>query len=267
MDFLIKIIQNFSLSDLLDVAVVALITYRFLIVIQGTRATQMLLGLLALLFTFWISISFRLYSLNFILSKFFDYFFVIMIILFQEEIRGVLASFGAAKLTFLRKRKIEDKDLEEVLRVCKALSSEKTGSLIVFERNQGLLNYSMTGTRLNSNIHSDILYSIFQLSSPLHDGAVIIFNGKIQAAGCFLPLSKNVNLERHYGTRHRAALGVTELTDAVAVMVSEESGEIKICYDGNFFYISDETSLRKKLSFLLRAQELTKKELEGILFD
>ena len=263
MEFLLKVIQNFSLNDLLDVSAVALIVYRFLLIVQGTRAVQMIIGLFALMCIYWISISFKFYSLNFILSKFFDYFFVIMIILFQEQIRAALVSFGETKM-FSRKRKtLHDEDLEEVLKACSALSSERAGGLIVFERNQGLLNYSITGTRLNSNIHSDIIYSLFQQKSPLHDGAVIIFNGKIQAAGCFLPLSKNVNIERHYGTRHRAALGVTELTDAVVVIVSEETGEIKICFAGEFFLAENETSLRSKLSLILSSEDPSKENIEG----
>jgi diadenylate cyclase len=210
---------------------------------------------------YWISISFKLYSLNFILSKLFDSFFVIVIILFQEQIRVALVSFGKTTFFSRRNKELLDEDLEEIVKVCKALSSEETGALIVFEKKQGLLNYSITGTKLNSNIHSDILYSIFQNKSPLHDGAVIISNGKLQAAGCFLPLSKNTNIERHYGTRHRAALGVTELTDAVVVITSEESGEIKLCYKGEFFAVENETSLRSKLALALRDEDATKQSI------
>jgi diadenylate cyclase len=263
LEFLLKVIQNFSLNDLLDVGIVALIIYRFLLIVQGTRAVQMITGLFALMCIYWVSVSFKLYSLNFILSKFFDYFFVIMIILFQEQIRVALVSFGETKMFSRRRKTLHDEDLEEVVKVCKALSSEKTGGLLVFEKNHGLLNYSITGTRLNSNIHSDILYSIFQTKSPLHDGAVIIFDGKVQAAGCFLPLSKNVNIEKHYGTRHRAALGVTELTDAVVVIVSEETGEIKLCFNGEFYPVENETSLRNKLSVVLRTEEPTKDNING----
>ena len=266
MEFLLKVIQNFTVSDLLDLGIVALITYRFLLIIQGTRAVQMIVGLFTLMCVYWLSLSFKLYSLNFILSQFFDYFFVIMIILFQEQIRAALVSFGETKM-FSRKRKtLHDEELEEIVSVCSALSKEKTGSLIVFEKNQGLLNYSITGTRLNSEIHSDILYSIFQTNSPLHDGAVIIFNGKIQAAGCFLPLSKNGKIERHYGTRHRAALGVTELTDAVVVIVSEETGNIKLCFAGEFYEVDGETELRKKLGYLLTSDDPSR-DLDKVAYE
>ncbi len=145
---------------------------------------------------------------------------------------------------------------------CSALSRERTGALIVFEKNHGLLNYSSSGTRLDSRIHSDIIYSIFQTKSPLHDGAIIIYNGIIQAAGCFLPLSKNVEIDRHYGTRHRAALGITEVSDAVVVTVSEETGRINICYNGVFHYMENEEQLRKYLrKFLLEIDKISAGEL------
>ncbi len=256
MEFLLKVIQNFTINDLLDLGIVAFITYRFLLIVKGTRAVQMLFGLLALMGTYWASISFKLYSLNWLLTQFFDYFFVIMIILFQEQIRVALVSFGETSM-FSRKRKtLHDEELEEIVEVCTVLSREKTGGLIVFEKNQGLMNYSRTGTRLDCDIHSDIIYSIFQTNSPLHDGAMIIYNGKLQAAGCFLPLSKNVEIDRHYGTRHRAALGITELTDAIVVIVSEETGSIKLCVGAEFFDIIDDKDLRVKLNKALKTDEI-----------
>jgi diadenylate cyclase len=117
----------------------------------------------------------------------------------------------------------------------------------VFEKNHGLLNYVMTGTRLEARVHADVLYSLFQVNSPLHDGAIILFDGRIQAAGCFLPLSKSVEIDRHFGTRHRAALGVTEVSDAVVVVVSEETGRIQICSEGFFHAVEGEDALRREL--------------------
>ena len=140
-----------------------------------------------------------------------------------------------------------DEQVEEVVLACTALSREKTGALVVFEKNHGLLNYVQTGTKLDSRIHSDIIYSLFHQSSPLHDGAIILYDNRIQAAGCFLPLSRNVEIDRHYGTRHRAALGITEVSDAVVVIVSEETGRINLCHLGVFYYMEDENMLRKFL--------------------
>lgn len=231
---------------------VALIMYRFLIIIQGTRAYQMLFGIVALAIIWWVSQYYELYSLSWILQNFFDYLFIILIVLFQDQIRSALVSISSTRIIGRGDKSKFDQQIEEVVAACSALSRERTGALIVFEKNHGLLNYSSSGTRLDSRIHSDIIYSIFQTKSPLHDGAIIIYNGAIQAAGCFLPLSKNVEIDRHYGTRHRAALGITEVSDAVVVTVSEETGRMNICYNGVFHYMEDEERLRKNLrKFLL----------------
>ena len=246
------LLANFRFLDLLDIIAVAIILYRFLMIVQGTRAYQMLFGIAALAVIWWTSQYYELYSLSWILQNFFDYLFIILIVLFQDQIRSALVSISSTRLIGRNGRSKFDQQIEEVVAACSALSRERTGALIVFEKNHGLLNFSTTGTRLDSRVHSDIIYSIFQTKSPLHDGAIIIYNGVIQAAGCFLPLSKNVEIDRHYGTRHRAALGITEITDAVVVTVSEETGRINICYNGIFHYMENEEQLRKFLrKFLL----------------
>jgi diadenylate cyclase len=256
------LLANFRAIDLLDMSVVALIIYRFLLIIQGTRAYQMLFGIVALALLWWFSRYYELYSVSWILQNFFDYLFIILIVLFQEQIRSALVSITSTRLIGRNGNTKFDQQIEEVVAACIALSRERTGALIVFEKNHGLLNYSASGTRLDARIHSDIIYSIFQSKSPLHDGAIIIFNGLIQAAGCFLPLSKNVEIDRHYGTRHRAALGITEVSDAVVVTVSEETGRINICYNGIFHYMESEEHLRKYLrKFLL---EIDRTELIGV---
>jgi diadenylate cyclase len=232
--------------------VVSFIVYRFLLIVQGTRANQMLFGIVALAVLWWGSQLYELYSLSWVLQNFFDYLFIILIVLFQDQFRSALVAISSTKFIGKSGRSKFDQQIEEVVAACTALSRERTGALIVFEKNHGLLNYSSSGTRLDSRIHSDIIYSIFQTNSPLHDGAIIIYNGTIQAAGCFLPLSKNVEIDRHYGTRHRAALGITEITDAVVVTVSEETGRINIVYNGVFHYQDSEENLRKFLrKFLL----------------
>jgi diadenylate cyclase len=241
------LLTNFRVIDLLDMVAVAIIIYRFLFIVQGTRAYQMLFGIVALAMLWWVSKSYELYSLSWILQNFFDYLFIILIVLFQDQIRSALVSITSTKFIGKSGRSKFDQQIEEVVAACSALSRERTGALIVFEKNHGLLNYSMSGTRLDSRIHSDIIYSIFQTKSPLHDGAIIIYSGIIQAAGCFLPLSKNVEIDRHYGTRHRAALGITEISDAVVVTVSEETGRINICYNGVFHFMENEENLRKYL--------------------
>lgn len=258
------LLANFRFIDLLDMVAVAFILYRFLIIIQGTRAYQMLFGIVALAIIWWVSQYYELYSLSWILQNFFDYLFIILIVLFQDQIRSALVSISSTKIMGRGSKGKFDQQIEEVVAACSALSRERTGALIVFEKNHGLLNYSSSGTRLDSRIHSDIIYSIFQTTSPLHDGAIIIYNGVIQAAGCFLPLSKNVEIDRHYGTRHRAALGITEVSDAVVVTVSEETGRMNICYNGVFHYMEDEEHLRKYLrKFLLEIDRVAPLETAG----
>lgn len=247
------------MTDLIDITIVSFIIYRFLLIVQGTRAVQMLVGLFTLGAMYWISLSYELYSLHWLLSHFFNYFFVILIILFQEQIRSALVSFGEAKFFGRKKKGIHDEEIEEVISASFALSREKTGALIVFEKNHGLLNYIATGTRLDSRVHSDIIYSLFQTISPLHDGALIIYQGRIQAAGCFLPLSKNVEIDHHLGTRHRAALGITEVSDAIVVIVSEETGRVNISYEGAFYPVANETEMRDTIRKFFKMSQLQNK--------
>ena len=251
MDYLGEYFGHFTWNDAVDIILVSFILYRFLAIIQGTRAVQMLGGIGDLFSLYWVSLYFEMYSLNWLLNHFFDYFFVILIILFQDQFKSALASFGETGSWFNKRNTMLATYIEEVVTSCMALSRERTGALIVFEKQHGLLNYSLTGTILESKIHSDIIYSIFQTSSPLHDGAIIIQEDKIKAAGCFLPLSKTVEIDRHLGTRHRAAIGISEVSDAVVIIVSEESGRVNICAAGNILQITDENDLRIQLKSLL----------------
>jgi diadenylate cyclase len=247
MNYILSYLENFAISDLFDIFFVAFILYRFLILLQGTRAVQMIIGLIVLSFVYWMSISYKLYSLNWVLNHFFEYFFIIVIVLFQDQIRNALISVGKVSWFIKSKSSLYEEQVEEVISCCKALSGERVGAIIVFEKSNGLMNYAETGTMLQSDIHSDILYSLFQNNSPLHDGAVIISDRKILAAGCFLPLAKDVDIDRHFGTRHRAALGITELTDAVVITVSEETGNMNLAYNGVFYAMEGAQSLRKYL--------------------
>jgi diadenylate cyclase len=244
---LIPFLQNIRALDLLDILAVSFIIYRILLIVQGTRAVQMLIGFGAMALLWWVSNNYELYALSWLLQLFFDYLFILIIVLFQDQIKSALVSFGGARIIGKNAKGKLDQQIEEVVIACYRLAKERTGALIVFEKNHGLLNYSLTGTKLDSRVHCDVLYALFQARSPLHDGAVIIYDGKIQSAGCFLPLSKSGELDRHFGTRHRAALGVTEVSDAVVVVVSEETGKVQICHEGIFVGASDENTLRKVL--------------------
>jgi diadenylate cyclase len=253
--------EGITLSDVIDIIVVSFIVYRFLLIVHGTRALQMLVGLLTVSLLYVFSLRYEMVSLNWLLNNFFDYFFLILIILFQDEIRTALVAFGETKI-FGKQNKIKTSRLiEELAEATFALSHEKTGALMVIENQQGLLNFIETGTRLESRIFSDVIYSLFQESSPLHDGALIIKNEKIMSAGCFLPLSKNIEIDRQYGTRHRAALGVSEVSDAVVITVSEERGEVSICYDGKFINANDKILFRKTLNTLLQKDQVDPENL------
>jgi diadenylate cyclase len=258
------VLGQLRLVDVLDILAVSVVMYRFLLIIQGTRSMQMLFGMMSLGAIWWISSSYEFYSLSWLLQHFFDYIFIILIVLFQEQIRSVLVAISGAKFFKNADKSSVDQQIEEVVSACFSLAREKTGALIVFERNHGLLNYSLTGTRLDSRVHSDVLYSLFQLKSPLHDGAIFIYNGLIQSAGCFLPLSKNVDIDREFGTRHRAAMGITEITDAVVVVVSEETGKVKLCVAGKFTNQENGDVLRQNLRrYLLDLS--TRPELNSLL--
>lgn len=257
MIFLAAIIQQIGIKDIFDILVVAILLYQVLLIVHGTRAVQMLFGLLFLVVLYWIGFSYKLYAVNWVLNHFFDSFFIIFIILFQDQIRSALVTFGTGKKVWgVFNREVIELDIEEIVEAAGALSRENTGALIVFERSNGLANYIETGTSITAKLHSDLIYSIFQTVSPLHDGAIIIQNGRIAAAGCFLPLSKNVEIDRHFGTRHRAALGISEVSDAIVVTVSEETGKINLCSDGVFHPCKNENHLRQYLKNIWSSDKL-----------
>lgn len=257
MTFITNFFSHLNFKDLIDILIVTILIYQLLLIVRGTKAAQMIVGLGVLFCLFWLGITFKLYSLNWVLAHFFDSFFIIVVVLFQDQFRSALASVGTRRnlITVFAKDEY-DFEIDEVVEACGALSREKIGALIVIERTHGLLNFVNTGTRLDSRIHSDIIYSIFESSSSLHDGAIIIQNGKISAAGCFLPLSKNFDIERHLGTRHRAALGLTEVTDALVVTVSEETGKINICVEGIFYLCRTEKELGQYLRHIWSNESL-----------
>ncbi len=244
---LLPFLRNFRLVDLLDIMAVSLIVYRLLLIVQGTRAVPMLVGLGAMVSLWAVANAYELHALTWLLQLFFDYLVILVIVLFQDQIKSALAAFGGTRFWGKSGQSNLEQQIEEVVAACTALSRERTGALIVFEKDHGLLNYAKTGTRLDARLHADVLYALFQVNSPLHDGAVVLYEGVIQAAGCFLPLSKSAEVDRHFGTRHRAALGVTEVSDAVVVVVSEETGRIQICSDGHFHPVDGEDALRRGL--------------------
>jgi len=212
---------------------------------------QMLTGLGILGLGFYLSSVFELFTTHWFFSYFFDYLILIIIVLFQDDLRRALTHVGKNPFFSSSSAEEEKEMVDEIARAATRLARERVGALIVIERETGLKNFIDTGSFLDSRVKSELLYSIFVPVSPIHDGAVIITGGRIASAGCFLPLSKDPYIDKRYGTRHRAALGLTEDTDAIVVLVSEEAGEAHLVKSGKITTNLSEQEIQQSLSALL----------------
>jgi diadenylate cyclase len=246
---LIEFVQAMRWQDWVDILVVAVIIYHVIRVVRGTRSMQMLLGMAVVLGAYVFSMNFDLLTLNWILSNFLTYIIIIIVILFQSDIRRALTR--VAQISFGRTSPQLLSAMGEVVRAAFKMAEMRVGALIAFEREVGLKNYIEVGTILDAEITDDLLLSIFNTASPLHDGAVVIHDGRIAAAACFLPLSSDDDVSSFFGTRHRAAIGLTLETDAAVVVVSEERGVVSLVVDGDVSVMLDQNELRDKLAGLL----------------
>jgi diadenylate cyclase len=215
-----------------DIAIAAFVIYQALVFIQGRRAMHMVVGITLVLVFFYFSRWTRLDAVSWLLSSIIPYFVFLIIIVFQSEIRRALAHFGQTAFPGGLGRINRTEATEEIILSVEKLASNRTGALIVLERNIGLRSYIESGVALDAVLSYDLLVTIFNHDLPLHDGAVIIQNNRIAAAACFLPLTVKPRLSKDLGTRHRAAIGITEETDAVAIVVSEETGSVSFAHDG-----------------------------------
>jgi diadenylate cyclase len=241
---------HFRLLDLIDIAIVAFIFYRIIDLIRGTRAVQMLIGLAVVFLVYLSSQSFQLFTLNWILDTFLGSALLVVVVIFQNDIRRALARVGSGP--FLgRERFLQAQEVEEICRAALALAAKGVGALVAIERQVGLAEYVEIGTPLDAKVSKELIQSIFHPSSPIHDGALVVQKGRITAAGCFLPLTHNPNVSKALGTRHRAAIGLTEETDAVVVVVSEEDSKISLVQEGRITRGLDGTGLRATLEALL----------------
>ena len=243
-DYLVRMIEPRSLAD---IVLVFLVVYGVLKLLRGTRAAPMAAGLAVFAFLYWLSVYARLVTLEFVLRGALFYVGFAIIVLFQNEIRQGLITFGNRfRVPFSRKNRGQfgASIYDEIVLAATTLASTKTGALIVIERNVGLKGIVDAGVRLDAELSYDLIVSIFNQASPLHDGAIIVRGDRIAAASCFLPLSLNPLLSKDFGTRHRAALGITEDSDAVAVVVSEETGLISFVRHGRIKRALDPTRLR-----------------------
>jgi diadenylate cyclase len=241
--------------DVLDIAIVTVVIYEVLRAIRGTRTVQMTVGLALLVMTFYISRWGHLQTVDWLIRNLLGYLVFAVIVLFQSDIRRALAHLGRAPFfrLFLTAEGAEE-TIDEIVVAATQLSSQRVGAIVVIERQIGLRNYIEAGLPLDALLTYDLLVSIFQTKSPLHDGAVIVQRDRVAAAACFLPLTVNPLLARNLGTRHRAAIGLTEENDAVAIIVSEETGNISIALDGKLEGPFDAATLKVRLKSLIESR-------------
>lgn len=245
-------IPRMSVSAVFDILVVAFLVYEFLKLIKGTRAIPMLLAVVILAAAFWIAHLEALKTVDWLITTLLPYAIFALIVVFGAEIRHALARLGR-RLSAARGGVFNGADsYEDIVLAANHFSQTVTGALIVIEREIGLRTFIESGVPLDANLSFDLLVTIFRPSAPLHDGAVIVQKGRIAAAACFLPLSMNPVLSTQFGTRHRAAIGITEETDAISVVVSEESGSISIAVGGQIEPDITVEYLRERLSEVLR---------------
>ncbi|MGA7564903.1 MAG: diadenylate cyclase CdaA [Terriglobales bacterium] len=242
---------HISVTPVIDILLVALLIYQFLILVRGTRAAPMLVGVAALALAFYLAHLAELWTLNWLLSTLLPYVVFALIVVFQSEIRHGLADLGR-RISLMRSSSSVADVYDDIVLAANLFSQNQTGALIVIEREIGLRTYIESGVALDARLSYDLLATIFRPSAPLHDGAVIVQRDRIAAAACFLPLSMNPVLSTQLGTRHRAAIGITEETDAVAVIISEETGTISMAVAGSIERDLTVERLRERLSALLR---------------
>lgn len=271
-DYVIKYIQLLRISDFIDVLIVAVILYYLINLIRETRAMQLVKGIIFLFIVFFISQWLKLNALNYILGGAMQIGAFAIVVIFQPELRNLLERMGRFNVGNIIDFAADTSD-EDVQRVIESvsiaaanMSESKTGALIVMERATRLGEFISTGTMLDANVSSGLLENIFVPNTPLHDGAVIIRQNKIVTAGCLLPLTANNNLSRDLGTRHRAAIGLSEVTDAVIIVVSEETGKISIALNGSLTRNLSKESLSKALTKIISQKPDPQEKIDKIMF-
>jgi uncharacterized protein (TIGR00159 family) len=236
-------------QDGVDIGIITFLIYRLLQILRGSRAMQMVIGLAVIMVAFGLSRALGLLTLNWILDNFLGSIILVIIVIFQSDIRRALTQVGTAPLFGSAEKTVQRSSdiIEEIAQAAVALAGKRVGGLIVWEREVGLNEYMEIGTRLDARVSRELMESVFLPHSPIHDGALVIQKGRVTAVRCLLPLSTNPNLKKTWGTRHRAAIGVTEETDAVAIVVSEEEGSIALVVGGNVTENVDGGNLRSAL--------------------
>jgi diadenylate cyclase len=251
---MLELIQPIRWQDFLDIGIITFLVYRSLQIVRGSRAMQMIIGLAVILVAYVSSRALGLLTLSWILDNFLASIILVIVVIFQSDIRRALTQVGSAPLFAAAERVVQGNEgiVDEVGQAAIALAEKNVGALIVIEREVGLNEYMEIGTRLDARVSRELVESVFLPHSPIHDGALVIQKGRVTAVRCLLPLSTNPNLRKTWGTRHRAALGVTEETDAVAVVVSEQEGNAALVVGGNVTENIDGARLRSALRELFK---------------
>ena len=257
MQYLQELILNISINNIIDIVIVAFAFYKLFMLIRETRAEQLIKGIILLLVATKLSEWLELYTVHWILQNTVTVGVIALLIVFQPELRRVLEYLGRSR--FFTKSFIEiekektNETVEEIVEAVASLARQKIGALIVLERETGLNEVVETGSKIEGLVSSGLLINIFIPNTPLHDGAVIIKENTLKAAGCFLPLTDNINLSKDLGTRHRAALGISEKSDSVAIIVSEETGAISVADNGSLSRYLDIKTLRTILTNIYKS--------------
>jgi diadenylate cyclase len=249
-----EIIGQLRWQDGIDIGIISFLVYRLLQILRGSRAMQMVTGLAMIMLAFVVSRALGLFTLNWILDNFLGSIILVILVIFQSDIRRALTQVGSAPRFTAAERALQRREdlIDEVVEAGMTLAEKRVGGLVVLERDVGLNEYMEIGTRLDARVSRELIISVFLPHSPIHDGALVIQRGRVTAVRCLLPLSTNPNLRKTWGTRHRAALGVTEETDAVAVIVSEQEGTVALVVGGNVTENIDRGRLRAALRGLMR---------------
>lgn len=266
---IISVLRTFWITDFVDIILVAFLIYKAVQLIRETRAEQLIKGILLLVVAYYLSLVIGLKALSYILANIFQFGVIALVVVFQPELRSVLEHVGrsgVSRLKFLKQdnsSNTADKTKAYIASVCVAVArfqKDRTGALILFERKTRLGEIIKTGTIVNADVSPEIIGNIFFNKAPLHDGAMIIRDGRVYAAGCFLPLSQNQDISRELGTRHRAALGISESCDVLVVVVSEETGVISLVQNGVLKRNLTVENLQEALEKGLLAEEIIDKK-------
>lgn len=257
-----SMLPTIRLMDVVDILLVALVIYAIIIMIQTTGASRIAKSVLIILALTLVTQILNMYLMNYLLDKILEIGLIVLVVVFQPEIRRMLEKLGAKNLREILSMKEEkreiDRVIEQTVSACETLSKERTGALIVFERSTSLIDWQKSGTVIDAQVSSELLRNIFFTKAALHDGAVIIRDERLAAAGCVLPLTQNRNISSDLGTRHRAGIGMSEASDAVVVIVSEETGTISVAIGGMLKRHLAPKTLEKLLENELAPQEETK---------